>query len=71
MELSVADFRQRTASWTGAKVKALSVSLGYASYREFPSESITEFSRISDERMYEGKERHYAQPGSGPRRGKA
>ena len=53
-----------TAGWTGEKVKALSISLGYVCYREFPSESITELSRISDERMYEAKESYYARTGN-------
>lgn len=71
MEECLEEFKKRMASWIGSKVKSLSVSLGYASYREFPSESITELSRISDERMYADKERYYAQPGNGQNRRKA
>ena len=51
------------AEWKGKLVDELSLSCGYASSREFPSENITELSRISDERMYAAKEEHYRQTG--------
>ena len=45
--------------WEGERIKKLSISLGYASAREFPSENVAELSRISDERMYAAKAAYY------------
>ncbi len=56
-------FEATVDAWSGDKVKSLSVSCGFASSREFPSENISELSRISDERMYEAKAAYYRQSG--------
>lgn len=56
------------ASWSGEEVKELSVSCGYASYREHPSESISGLSKIADELMYEAKEEYYRTSGKDRRR---
>lgn len=45
--------------WEGERIKKLSVSCGYASAREFPSENVGGLSRISDERMYAAKDEYY------------
>ena len=50
-------------AWCGELVKELSISYGYASSREFPSETITELGVISDERMYKAKEAYYRTSG--------
>lgn len=57
-------FKGIVASWSGKKNASLSVSCGYASQREFPSENIAELSRISDERMYEDKTAYYQRTGT-------
>lgn len=56
------------AAWSGEKIKSLSISCGYASAKEFPSENLTELSRISDERMYEAKAEYYRKNGIERRR---
>ena len=55
-------------SWSGEEVKELSVSCGYAPYREHPSESISGLSKIADELMYEAKEEYYRTSGKDRRR---
>lgn len=67
LEAAVAQFERTTAAWSGDLVKGLSVSLGAAARREFPSENIAEISRISDERMYAAKEAHYRETGKARR----
>lgn len=54
-------------SWRGEQVEGLSLSCGYASSREFPSENLAELIRISDERMYAAKEEHYKKTGTARR----
>lgn len=54
---------EKTASWHGQQAKELSISCGYASSREFPSENITELIKISDERMYAAKDEYYRKTG--------
>ena len=56
------------AEWSGEKIKQLSISCGYASAREFPSENFAQLSRISDERMYEAKAEYYRRNGIERRR---
>lgn len=59
----MAKFDSMTDAWKGEKVDHLSISCGWASCREFPSENIAELSRISDERMYAAKEAYYQRSG--------
>ena len=57
------EFEKMTSAWSGSKVDRLSVSCGYVSSKEFPSETISELSRIADERMYAAKEEYYRRTG--------
>jgi len=57
-----------TAAWSGQYVKGLSISCGYAARWEFPSENLSELSRISDERMYAAKDAYYRNSGHDRRR---
>lgn len=57
-----------TAEWKGERVDSLSISCGYATSREHPSENLSELGRISDEMMYAAKEEYYRKTGT-PRRG--
>ena len=54
--------------WSGEEVKELSVSCGYAVYREHPSESLSGLSKIADELMYNAKEQYYVSSGKDRRR---
>lgn len=54
--------------WSGKLVGKLSLSCGYVSSREFPSENLTELIRISDERMYAAKKAYYRRCGIDRRR---
>lgn len=64
---AIAALNATTAAWSGRQVKALSLACGYATCREFPSENITELSRISDERMYAAKAAYYRETGKARR----
>ena len=65
---AMAALDQTTESWCGKQVAGLSISCGYATSREFPSENITELIRISDERMYAAKNEYYQKNGNDRRR---
>lgn len=52
-----------TQNWSGHYVHGFTISCGYATSREFPSENIAELGKISDERMYEAKEAYYQKTG--------
>ena len=71
-EAKLAELREEleklVAAWSGEKIKRLSISCGYASTREFPSENFAQLSRISDERMYEAKAEYYRRSGIDRRR---
>ena len=56
---AVADIQEASGSWSAGRPMQLSLSLGWASQRELPSENISELMRISDERMYAAKELYY------------
>ena len=68
LEEAMGALDEATANWSSALVQGLSISCGYATSREFPSENIGELSRISDERMYAAKEAHYRNTGAERRR---
>ena len=46
-------------SWKGQSVDKLSISIGYASHREFPDMTIDELGKIADKKMYEAKQEYY------------
>lgn len=46
-------------SWRGCSVDKISVSIGYASHREFPDKTILELSKIADKKMYDVKQEYY------------
>lgn len=62
------ELEKMVQAWSGEKIKQLSISCGYASTREFPSENFAQLSRISDERMYEAKAEYYRRNGIDRRR---
>jgi diguanylate cyclase (GGDEF)-like protein len=68
LELARKELEKAVEDWRGERVKTLSISCGYASAREFPSENIAELSRISDERMYLEKAEYYRRSGIDRRR---
>ena len=45
--------------WKGQIVDKISVSMGYASHREFPDRTIDELSRTADIKMYKAKSEYY------------
>ena len=57
-----------SAQWRGHQLEGLSISCGWASSREFPSENIAELMKISDERMYAAKAKYYQESGNERRR---
>lgn len=64
------DLENITLEWEGELVSELTLSIGYVSKREFPTETVTEMSKIADKRMYKAKADHYAKKGV-DRRGQA
>lgn len=52
-----------TKEWKGNIVDSLTLSVGYASKKEFPDENIVGLSKIADKRMYADKSRYYASKG--------
>lgn len=63
MQKKLEELERITKSWSGQYSDELSISCGYAASHEFPSENITELSRISDERMYAAKDAYYRRTG--------
>ena len=45
--------------WRGQSVDKISISIGYASHREFPDMTIEELGKIADKKMYEAKREYY------------
>lgn len=57
------DLEDKVMNWRGNLVSNLSISVGIASKREFPSYPIDELAVIADERMYEDKNEYYKKTG--------
>ena len=66
-EALVRDIQNRSAAWHGAMVKGVSISVGYASHADYPDATIAELETISDQRMYEDKDRYYQRSGKNRR----
>ncbi len=62
------DIRKRAKEWWGVYSSDMTLSIGFASKREFNNASISELERIADSRMYEDKERYYREMGLDRRR---
>lgn len=63
MDSAVNRLEEMTAGWEGQQIKGFTISCGWATSREFPSENISELGRISDERMYKAKKAYYQKTG--------
>ena len=60
---------QRLASaWKGTYSENLSISIGYASHRDYPEADIHGLERLADTMMYQEKNRYYSVPGVDRRR---
>lgn len=62
------NFEMAMNTWEGTMNKEMSISCGYASAKEYPSESFTGLSHIADERMYAAKELYYRTSGKDRRK---
>ncbi|MCR4586338.1 MAG: sensor domain-containing diguanylate cyclase [Lachnospiraceae bacterium] len=58
-EKMLSELESLTKEWKGDSINGLSLSVGYASHREFPEASAEMLIRKSDERMYEVKRAYY------------
>ncbi len=45
--------------WKGQNIDKMSISIGYASHRQFPDMTIEELGKTSDKKMYEAKGEYY------------
>jgi diguanylate cyclase (GGDEF)-like protein len=57
------DIATKASEWHGMHSKEMSLSVGYASLKEYPNCSIDELERKADAFMYEAKERYYKEKG--------
>ncbi|MCQ2591316.1 MAG: diguanylate cyclase [Treponema sp.] len=57
------NLKDMVSKWTGNFVKELSVSVGFASRKEFPHDSLKELSKQADQRMYVDKALYYESKG--------
>lgn len=58
-----ADLWKAAGRWKGTAVDTLSLSVGYASKKEFPEHSLVEMAKIADKRMYDEKSHFYISKG--------
>lgn len=57
------DLRIIEGQWRGILVDELAISIGCASKREFPTETVEEIAKIADKRMYDDKAKYYSNKG--------
>lgn len=57
------DLKTLAQEWNGRLVNGVSVAVGCASKREFPTETVEEMVRVAEKRMYDEKEQFYAHKG--------
>jgi diguanylate cyclase (GGDEF)-like protein len=62
-ELVRADIAAWSGVWRGRHSEAMSISVGYASHRDYPDLGIRELEKLADEDMYRAKAKHYEKIG--------
>ena len=55
--------RNKTREWHGMYLEEISMSVGYAAHSDYPEEGIDGLEKIADSKMYEDKNRYYAEKG--------
>ena len=63
IEKVVEELNKYSDAWSGNRIKELSLSIGYASKKEFPEYSIDELVGAADKRMYTNKADYYMEHG--------
>ena len=63
IEKAVEELNKRADAWTGNRIENLSLSIGYASKKEFPDYSIDDLVGVADKRMYTNKANYYMSHG--------
>ena len=61
LENAIDTFNRKVLEWKGELVDTLSVSLGYATYKDNQGLPINELLNIADKKMYDQKALYYAQ----------
>ena len=56
------------SEWHGTYEERLSLSIGYASHREYPDADLQSLENLADQMMYQDKKRYYNAPGTDRRR---
>lgn len=62
-ELVRADIAAWSQVWRGRHSETMSISVGYASHRDYPDLGIRELEKLADEDMYRAKAKHYEKIG--------
>ena len=68
MNRALINLRNKTKSWSGEKVKELSVSVGYVLAKDYEGFAVEELVREADKVMYQQKKAFYAKTGRDRRR---
>ncbi len=58
-----AEIRITSAVWKGELSPSLSLSIGYASHRDYPDATVEDLKQMADSKMYEDKNRFYRESG--------
>jgi hypothetical protein len=58
-----AEIRITSAVWKGDLCPSLSLSIGYASHRDYPDATVEDLKQMADSKMYEDKNRFYRESG--------
>lgn len=62
------EIRKKAAEWHGMYTDEITMSVGYAAFRDYPDAALDELERIADADMYSEKEKHYREKGIDRRR---
>lgn len=57
------DFENISINWSGELVDHVSISVGYATKRQYPEDTVAEIAKYADQEMYKDKSKHYKEKG--------
>lgn len=58
-EKVISDISKNAGDWRGSLIDSLSLSIGYAAYKDYNNASISDLEKIADDKMYENKSEYY------------
>lgn len=66
VKMLLADLETESMNWSGDQIEGVSISVGFASHKDYPDKTVKQLVKIADTLMYKNKELFYQSHGTNP-----